>query len=289
MSTSSSNNGWTIEVSSHTDVGKVRKHNEDNSGVAEEISLYVVADGMGGHRAGELASAIAVESLVESLREHADELNCSNDANGVAGDRILEGFRLANQKIIADATENADHHGMGTTMTAILVQGSEFWIGHVGDSRAFRVRDGQAEQLTLDHSVVAEQVRHGVITEEQAHHHPLRSVLTRSLGTVHELEVDLGHGELQDGDVFLIASDGLTNSVDLGTISETAAGSSSVDELAANLVAEARERDGSDNITAVVLACHAGDGGNSDDQATGSPETGDPSEPNSASTASPGA
>ena len=169
---------WNVDYGLYTDVGRVRQRNEDTAKVSPEISLYAVADGMGGHRAGDRASRIAVQALHEYLSESEGE---------TTEEALRGGFRAANRGIVEDASERPDRLGMGTTLTALVLVDGDYVIGHVGDSRALRVRNGSVEQLTDDHSIVAVQVREGGMTEEEAKNHPggrRGSVAWRSHGGV---------------------------------------------------------------------------------------------------------
>lgn len=244
---------WALDVGAHTDVGKVRSHNEDTFRTSEELGLFVVADGMGGHEAGEYASLIAVEALLEYLwRAHEGAVE-SEEA------LVREAFLEANRLIVADADANPERAGMGTTMTALLLSGERFWIGHVGDSRAWLLRDGVAEQLTRDHSVVAEQVEAGLIDDDEAAAHPMRNVLTRVLGNSDDVEVDVVDGALRAGDAFVLASDGIMGALDGERIAATVADSETAQDASRKLVDLACREDGHDNATAVVVRCETGE------------------------------
>jgi len=170
---------------------------------------------------------------------------------------VRAAFQKANRSIIEDASGRPDRMGMGTTLTALIVNDGGYLIGHVGDSRALRVRNGSIEQLTEDHSIVAAQVREGGMTEEEAQNHPMRHVLSRCMGCEPDPEVDVLTGEVQDGDVFLLGSDGLTGAIGPDLIAETIVAASDAATASKELVELAREKDGSDNITAVVVRCTA--------------------------------
>ena len=242
---------WSLDVGSHTDVGKVRSHNEDAFIVSRDLCLFAVADGMGGHNAGERASRLAVEALRDFCRCAREE---GLDANG---ETFQEGVLWANRLIFEDAGRDASRKGMGTTLTALLLSGGDYWICHVGDSRAWRLRAGTLEQLTSDHSFVADQVRNGTLTAEQAAVHPLRHVLTRSLGIQTEVEVDVDRGEVASGDVFVLASDGMAGVLDGERIRDIVGSSADADAACRRLVDLACDEDGRDNATAVVVACTA--------------------------------
>ena len=238
--------GWDVDYGLYTDVGRVRQRNEDTAKVSPDIFLYAVADGMGGHRAGDRASRIAVQALHEYLSESADE---------TPEDALRGGFRAANRGIIEDASERPDRLGMGTTLTALVLVDGDYVIGHVGDSRALRVRRGAIEQLTDDHSIVAAQVREGGMTEEEAKNHPMRHVLSRCMGCEPDPEVDVFRGPFEDGDVFVLGSDGLTGALEVEAVVQMVDAAADAATASKDLVEMAREQDGSDNITAVVVRC----------------------------------
>ena len=241
---------WEVDYGCFSDVGRVRQRNEDAAKISPELSLYVVADGMGGHRAGDRASRIAVESLQQFLSE-ANESQEELSAEEV----VRQAFQLANRNIIADASGRPDRLGMGTTLTALLLIDDGYLIGHVGDSRALRIRGNDLEQLTEDHSIVAAQVREGGMTEEEAKNHPMRHVLSRCMGCEPDPEVDVFRGEIKDGDVFVLGSDGLTGPLESEAFVETVSNAADAASASQDLVELARETDGSDNITAVVVRC----------------------------------
>jgi protein phosphatase len=242
---------WSLDVGSFTDVGRVRQRNEDSAKVCSEPPVYAVADGMGGHRAGDRASRIAVDAVHEFL------VLASSEGGSPDEDMFRGAYRAANQRIIEDASGRPDRLGMGTTLTTLVLSDEEYWIGHVGDSRALRVRNGSVEQLTDDHSIVAAQVREGGMTEEEARVHPMRHVLSRCMGCEPDPIVDVFHGKVSPGDVFVIASDGLTGPLLPDVIAETVSEAPDADSASRLLVEKARVEDGSDNITAVVVACCA--------------------------------
>jgi protein phosphatase len=219
-----------------TDPGKRRRRNEDAYVV--EPPLFAVADGMGGARAGEIAAKIAASVLRDSSGENA----------------VVELIKEANRRVYEAATEDETRSGMGTTITAAIVGDDGVQIGHVGDSRAYRVRDGKLEQLTEDHSLVAELVRSGKLSPEEADVHPQRSVITRTVGTDPDVDVDTLEIDARPGDVFLLCSDGLTTMVDdtsiLAVVQKNRA---SLDKAARALVDAANKGGGEDNITIVLF------------------------------------
>ena len=241
-----------LEVAELTDVGRRRDSNEDNLTryvpkdpklMERKGAIFVVADGMGGHAAGEVASEIAVEAIREEYYEaESDEV--------VEG--LLRAIKQANQVIYDRATEQAGRAGMGTTCVALVARGPLAYIANVGDSRIYLIRDGQMRQLTNDHSWVAEQVRAGMLTDEQARTHAHRNVITRALGTQPEVEADLFVEVLQDGDRLLLCTDGLSGPVSDPEMNRIIS-SSPPQEAVRALIAQANEQGGPDNITAVLV------------------------------------
>jgi PPM family protein phosphatase len=223
-----------------THPGRKRRHNED--AYVCEPPLFAIADGMGGARAGEVASGLAAAALQE------------NEVNGTGAERVVALMQQANRSVYERASRDADVAGMGTTMTVALVENGGVVFGHVGDSRAYVLRDGELEQLTDDHSLVAELVRGGKLSAEEAEHHPQRSVITRALGTDPDVDVDTFTVAGHDGDLFVLCSDGLTDMVadnEIGAVlSEQRA---SLEEAANELVRRANKAGGQDNITVVAF------------------------------------
>ena len=228
-----------VEHASLTDVGRQREHNEDS--LYDDDPVFAVADGMGGAQAGEVASGMAVEAIGEAHR------------GGDLPERVVELVKDTNAKIHGDAQANRDRAGMGCTLTLSVVDGSQVVIAHVGDSRAYRLRDERLEQLTEDHSLVGGLVRLGTLTEAEAEQHPQRSVILRALGPSEEVEVDLLEIESRDGDLFLLCSDGLTGMVRDPVIEETLNSISPLEEALEMLIHLANLSGGVDNITAVAF------------------------------------
>jgi PPM family protein phosphatase len=225
-----------VQRAAATDPGKRRRRNEDAYVV--EPPLFAVADGMGGAQAGEIAARIAASVLRESSGEEA----------------IVELIKEANRRVYEAAADDKARSGMGTTITAALVEDGTVQIGHVGDSRAYRIRDGQLEQLTDDHSLVAELVRSGKLSPEEADAHPQRSVITRTVGTDPDVDVDTFSVDARPGDVFMLCSDGLTTMVADESIREIVERDrSNLDQAARALVDAANEGGGEDNITIVLF------------------------------------
>jgi serine/threonine protein phosphatase PrpC len=224
-----------------TDTGRKRRHNED--AFVAEPPLFAVADGMGGAQAGELASSLAAAALKDSQQP-----------GGGGEERVDELIQQANRRVYERQSQDAAASGMGTTMTVALVEDGRVAIGHVGDSRAYLIRGGSLEQLTEDHSLVAELVRSGRLSPEEAEGHPQRSVITRALGTDPDVDVDTFSVETKAGDLFLICSDGLTSMVDDETIlAEVARNREDLESAAKALVRAANKGGGEDNITVVFF------------------------------------
>jgi serine/threonine protein phosphatase PrpC len=234
-----------VEHAGRTDVGRQRSANEDDFVLAPPF--FAVADGMGGAKAGEVASAMAT-GVFEG----------ESDSGEPAEIQLARILREANRRIYDMAVSDESHRGMGTTLTAAKVSDDEVSLGHVGDSRAYRMRDGELEQLTKDHSLVAELERSGQITAEAAEHHPQRSIITRALGPEPDVQVDTYTLTGRDGDVFLLCSDGLTSMIsdeEMGSILRSAG---TLDEAADALVRAANQSGGKDNITVVLFRLGGG-------------------------------
>ena len=239
-----------------TDVGMKRTNNEDNYLINDELNLFVVCDGMGGHVGGEYASAIAVNTVEEVLTsiEISPDMNVTDEDDPV--ERIREklrySIRLAGKRIFEKAASNPEYKGMGTTALVLLIDSGNFFIAHVGDSRGYLLRDGRVEQLTEDHSLVNEKVKAGVITAEEARTHKWRNIITRSLGYMEEVEIDIQVRATRRGDKFLLCSDGLSNHLSTAEIGE-AMQRGGPRETARSVIHLACNRGGDDNITAVVV------------------------------------
>jgi len=226
-----------------TDAGRKRRRNEDAYVVQPPV--FAVADGMGGAQAGQLASRLAASAVEEAQGERA----------GAAGEeRVAALVQDANRRVYERSSADESVSGMGTTMTAALVADDRVYVGHVGDSRAYRLRGGRLEQLTEDHSLVGELMRSGKLSPEEAETHPQRSVITRALGTDPDVDVDTFSVDAAPGDVFVLCSDGLTTMVDADTIRSLVEGNrSDLERAAKSLVDAANRAGGEDNITVVVF------------------------------------
>lgn len=242
-----------------SDVGQMREHNEDNIAWDKDLGLVIVADGMGGHNAGEVASEIAVKRIQEALRDVIDpDIQGSHSIE--LNDAVREAIVYANDEINREARENFAYNGMGTTVVLTLFQDDRVISAHVGDSRTYRLRGDKLEQLTTDHSLVQEMVDNGYLSQEEAQLSASRNLITRALGIAETVEVDVTEAKIDYGDVYLMCSDGLTDLVSDEEIlnllrdyrSET--DSCNLEEAAKALVALANDKGGKDNIS-VVLVC----------------------------------
>jgi PPM family protein phosphatase len=241
-----------------THVGRQRQHNEDSFLVEDKAKLYLVADGMGGHAAGEIASRIAVDSISEFIMHsktddgtwpHAYDEHFRRSTN-----RLMAAVRLANTRVLEAMRKDARLRGMGTTVVASLVDGDIFSVAHVGDSRAYLIRDHQLSRITNDHSWVFEQVQAGMLTEAEAEKHPLRNVITRALGGALQVAPDASEIEARPGDVYLLCSDGLTGMVPEDEILKVVTDSDGDLKRACQaLIEAANEHGGLDNVTAVLV------------------------------------
>jgi serine/threonine protein phosphatase PrpC len=240
-----------VEYGQATDPGRQRRGNEDAFFVGPPF--FAVADGMGGHQAGEVASGIAVEIFERAM-----------PADGPPEERLAAAARTANERIHELSRSDRGRAGMGTTITAAHVGGDEVAIAHVGDSRAYRARDGVLEPLTRDHSLVQALIDQGRLSEEEAARHPQRSVITRALGPEPSVEVETRTYRARPGDVFLLCSDGLTAMVDDETIARIVAAAPSLSEAAQGLVDAANMAGGRDNITVVLFRLGEGEGAHAD-------------------------
>jgi protein phosphatase len=236
-----------------TDIGRRRENNQDQLLVDDRHGVYAVADGMGGHAAGEVASQIAIEALEDAMS--VDEWRSGAASAQEIFNKLEEAFKEGNRRICESVVTRGEWRGMGTTIVALVASGDKALIGHVGDSRAYLLRDGRLVRLTNDHSWVSEQVRLGLLTDEEAHKHPMRNIITRALGNRDELEVDVTQERFLPGDIFLLCSDGLSSMLNDDEIRQTLSDQSRDPENACRmLVDQANDRGGDDNITVVVLA-----------------------------------
>ena len=233
-----------IHFAGQSEAGEVRKVNQDTYFVdtTPQGVLGIVADGMGGHQSGEVASQTAVEVLSRALKK----------AHAHPPAAIARAVQDANLKIYDYATEHPESRGMGTTLTTLLIDDQIGLVGHVGDSRAYLVRNGDIHQLTQDHSWVADRVRQGLLSEEEARHHRWRNIITNALGSTPEFKLDIFHFEVRSGDTLMLCSDGITTLLPDEVILQIL-GEHAPEDAAAKLIESANERGSPDNVTAVVL------------------------------------
>jgi PPM family protein phosphatase len=241
-----------------SDVGRVRTNNEDCYRIVTPLNLYVLSDGMGGEAHGEIASAMAVETVVKHCLD--TEKNSAAPFFGQTQPnwnprtrRLVSAVHLANKNIFKSAEDHPEQHGMGATLTAAWIDGTKLSIAHVGDSRAYLLRAGNLLQLTQDHSLVAEQVRRGILTAAEAEESEMQSVLLRALGAQPEIEVDAEEQQLIARDLLLLCSDGLTRMVTEPEIAGTLQAETDPTMAAEKLIKLANERGGADNITVIVV------------------------------------
>lgn len=248
----------TLGFAAATDIGCKRGNNEDSFGYDAERHIYVVCDGMGGSAAGEVASGMAVRTLVESFE--AQTLN-TGDLLPPVEERLFHSIHAANRAVRKAAEENPELRTMGTTLVCACLDGSRLVVGNVGDSRAYLIRQGTCMQVTLDHSLIEEQLRSGMMTPEMAAASNMQSVITRAIGAEDTVEPDLFAVDLSLGDMLLLASDGLTRYAQPEDIAMTASSGEDLTAICNGLIEIAKQRGGADNITCVLLkaveAAHA--------------------------------
>ncbi len=238
-----------LSVAAGTDVGRIRAGNEDSlyADADRERGLFIVADGMGGHAAGEVASEMAVQIVARDLSDVRDLMHAD------VGSRMADALKAANRAIYERTIQEAEKQGMGTTASCLLAGQGRYIIGHIGDSRVYLLREGVFRQVTKDHSYVQEQVDAGFLTPEQARYHPYSNVITRCVGANAAVEADVLSGELRNGDLFLIASDGLTGMVEDPQLRRILESKQTPGRMVDSMITEANRRGGLDNITAIVV------------------------------------
>lgn len=266
-----------LAVAARTDIGMIRAGNEDNyyADANHYRGLFIVADGMGGHAAGEVASEMAVQIVsgeLASLRELKGEESAT---------RVAASLRAANRSIFQRTMQEVDKQGMGTTASVLLLAEDRYLIGQVGDSRIYLLRDGALRQITKDHSYVQEQVDAGFLTPEQARYHPYSNVITRCVGAGEAVEPDVYAGAVRAADVFLVASDGLTGMVDDRRLQQLLVSKAGPGRIVDSLIAEANGRGGLDNITAIIVQVTALDERRANTPSSGAPTLEVPNYPSS--------
>jgi len=252
-----------VSFASATDKGLRRSINEDSLAVRDDLGLFVVADGMGGHAAGEVASQAAIEGItafVEATVAVSSDQTWPipfNAAQSVNVNRLDAGFRMADRRIASEAAASANLRGMATTAVAALIVDDVVTLAHVGDSRVYRLHQGELEQLTRDHSWVEEQIRAGTLTESAARAHPWRNIVTRALSGSEDLKVDICELTLEPGDRLLLCSDGVFAVLADDQIGEVLRQHADLDAACDALITGANDGGGPDNVTAVVIEVHA--------------------------------
>ncbi len=249
-----------LRYAGNTDVGKKRGHNEDNLCLVPEYNLYLVADGMGGHASGEVASQLAVETVAEFFKETSSDEDMTwpykmEKGRSYEENRLAAAIKLANLRIFEQAKNDpSKHHGMGTTLVASFISGDLVYYGHVGDSRVYRLRGETLSQVTDDHSLLNDYIKMKDLTEEEIENFPHKNVIVRALGMKETVQVDVDHEEPEDGDLHLLCSDGLTDMIKDEGIKEILL--ENRDDLEAciqKLIDTANANGGKDNITVVVV------------------------------------
>jgi len=250
-----------IRYAAKTDVGMKRTHNEDYFSLIEDEQLFIVADGMGGHASGEVASKMAAETIGEFYaRTRADEEVTwpykMDRSLSYIENRLVCAIKLANLRIFETSCRDIRYKGMGTTIVSTLVAGDKAYIGHVGDSRVYRVRDGGIQQMTRDHSLLEDyKEAKPDMTEEEERNFPHKNVITRALGMRETVQVDIRAHQIKSGDLFLLCSDGLSGMVHDEAILQITLGAKSLERAVAELVDAANRNGGTDNVTTLMLQC----------------------------------
>lgn len=238
-------------------VGKVRDHNEDAFLIKTDENIYVVADGMGGHAAGEVASDIAVRTVSGFIHNMDEDSTWPFDTDpGLSheGNRLATAIRMGNRRVVQAVEKNAAYTGMGTTLVSLFLKSGIAYIGHVGDSRAYLVRGGDISRLTVDHSWVNTQIQAGTMTPETAKTHPLRNVITRALGSEEDVSVDIIEIPVEEEDTYILCSDGLSSMLeDREILRIMEEGGDDIALSCEKLVDAANEKGGEDNITVVIV------------------------------------
>lgn len=252
-----------IRYAAKTDVGMKRTHNEDFFSLIEDEQVFLVADGMGGHASGEVASKMATEAIEEFFSRTKDEditwpYKMDRHLSYVEN-RLVVGVKLANQKIFEAALKDLRLKGMGTTIVGAQIVGDRLYIAHVGDSRCYRIRSGKIQQVTRDHSLLEDykDAKPGMSDEEQRKF-PHKNVITRALGMRETVQVDIAAEEIHDADMFIFCSDGLSGMVDDPTILKVVTAAPNLERAVADLVDTANEAGGTDNVTVLALQCLSG-------------------------------
>ena len=241
-----------------TDVGLVRDHNEDAIGCDENIGLAVLADGMGGHRGGEMASAITVSTILETVSDKLKKINSggSDDETGYSLESLAvhQAVALANKNVHDSSEANEQYRGMGTTVVVTLFYDDRFTVAHVGDSRLYRLRDMELEQITRDHSLMQELIDRGFYTPEQARNSLNKNLVTRAIGIDDNVQIDVQEDIAMTGDIYLLCSDGVTDMIEDHLIKSTLLDNkNNLEQAATEIIRLANEHGGKDNISALLV------------------------------------
>ncbi len=253
-----------IRYAAKTDVGMKRTHNEDYFSLIEDEQLFIVADGMGGHASGEVASKMSAETIGEFYQRTREDEDATwpykmDRSLSYIENRLVCSIRLANLRIFEKASRDIRFKGMGTTIVTSLVCGDKAYLGHVGDSRVYRVRNGDITQLTRDHSLLEDyKEAKPDMTEEEERNFPHKNVITRALGMRESVQVDVRAHQIQSGDIFVLCSDGLSGMLTDPQIHQIVSSAKSLERAVAELVDAANRAGGTDNITVLLLQCLAG-------------------------------
>jgi protein phosphatase len=252
-----------IRYAAKTDVGMKRTHNEDYFSLIEDEQLFLVADGMGGHASGEVASKMAAETIGEFYQRTRDDEDATwpykmDRSLSYVENRLVCAIKLANLRIFETSCRDLRYKGMGTTIVSVLVLGDKIYVGHVGDSRVYRIREGGIQQLTRDHSLLEDyKEAKPDMTEEEERNFPHKNVITRALGMRETVQVDIRAHQIKSGDVYILCSDGLSGMVGDDSIAQIAANAKSLERAVAELVDAANRNGGTDNVTTLLLQCLA--------------------------------
>ena len=247
-----------IKLYGLTDIGLVREHNEDAIGIDENIALAVLADGMGGHRGGEMASAITVSTVLDIITKNHKKINSgdSDEKTGYSMESLAihNAVSQANKNVHDSSQENAQYRGMGTTVVVVMFYDNRFTVAHVGDSRLYRLRDGELEQITRDHSLMQELIDRGFYTPEQARKSLNKNLVTRAIGINNDVQIDIQEDIAMVDDIYLLCSDGVNDMIEDHLIkSALLDNSDDLETAAAELIRLANEHGGKDNISALLV------------------------------------
>jgi serine/threonine protein phosphatase PrpC len=253
-----------IKAHGMSDPGPVRKINEDGFAIEDDLQLFVVADGMGGHAAGEVASSLAIESIVGFIRRSNDDADCSwpygiEPTLSMGGNRLRTAIHLANRRVFRAAEKYDEYTGMGTTVVCALISGNRLTVGHAGDSRLYLLSNGTISRLTVDDTWATALAADPQAAGTDVANHPMRHVLTNVIGARDQAEVHLLEHELSNGDTLLLCSDGLHNALDDDQLGELMSGNGSLPDLARRMIDAALANGSRDNVTAVVVRCETPD------------------------------